>query len=475
MKYVKLQAKNYNEALMQLREKYGEDAIPISHKYVKEGGVFNTALFAKEVVELTAAIHEPKRELKRPLKRSSFDTRIDNDVSDMFSRPKTPDNGAAYQGTFRKNFNFESRMTQAELQKEEAISAEGNVQDTLYTQKGTYSNMQKPAEAVQKPAEEKASDDQVELSADRYNELKKFEKEFYEIKESLQRLADAQKIEQENRDAVATDFRKEKNEHLRSFADILRNNDYTEEECSSVISEVKDSMPQADLADSYKIEKSLREVVRSAIVTTGPVKFDGRKKVIMFVGPTGVGKTTSLAKLGAHLSLRENKKVCFITIDTYRIAATEQLKKYAEIMRIPIHVVSDTKQFKSVIDKEEADVVLVDTSGRSHRNTMKISEIKNYAEQVNYDLEKYLCVSATTKRNDLSSIFNSFETLQCNSVLITKVDETSFVGNVVKVADTYNKPISYISDGQEVPNNLRAATAETLTDLIIGGSQAAME
>ncbi len=473
MKYVKLQAKNYNEALMQLREKYGDEAIPISHKYVKEGGVFKTSLFAKEVVELTAAIHEPKRETKRPPKRSSFDVKADGDISDMFANG-TFDTKTAYQGNnFRQNFKFDKQYAKPEQENRYAAEnrqAEDTVQNSLYA----ASSKQKTGQGAVQPDLQKQDTSQVELSAERYDELKKFEKEFYEIKETLQRLADAQKIEQENREAAAV-VPGEKNEHLRSFMDILKNNDYTEDECASVISEVKESMSQADLGDVYKIEKNLREIVRSNIVTTGPVTFNGRKKVIMFVGPTGVGKTTSLAKLGAHLSLRENKKVVFITIDTYRIAATEQLKKYAEIMRIPIHVVSDTKQFKSIIDKEQADVVLVDTSGRSHRNTMKISEIKNYAEQVDYDLEKFLCVSASTKRHDLASIFHSFEPLECSSVLITKVDETSFVGNVVKVADTYNKPISYISDGQEVPNNLRAATAESLTDYIVGGTQAAME
>ncbi|MFW5808322.1 MAG: flagellar biosynthesis protein FlhF [Spirochaetota bacterium] len=471
MKYVKLKAKNFNEALKELREKYGEDAIPISHKYLKEGGVFNTTLLAKEVVELTAAIHEPRQETRRPLKKSTFDMRVDDDVTDSFTRQTAAKEAPAYKGaSFRQNFGFDPQNAGGAAEK-----PSGDDRRADANRSGMHTGTSHKAETVstdQAAAYGQTGQDSaaVELTPERYDELKKFEKEFYEIKESLKKLADAQRIEQENREAASSITSLGRDDHMRSCIDILKNNDFTDEECSTVIAELKESMTQADMADQYKIEKNLKDLVKSRIITTGPVSFNGRKKVIMFVGPTGVGKTTSLAKLGAHLSLRENKKVVFITIDTYRIAATEQLKKYAEIMRIPIHVVSEPKHFRSVIDREDADVVLVDTSGRSHRNTMKISEIKNYADQVSCDLEKFLCVSATTKRNDLASIFSSFEPLDFDSVLITKVDETSFVGNVVKVADTYNKPISYIADGQEVPNNLHAACPETISEYMISGT-----
>jgi len=174
-----------------------------------------------------------------------------------------------------------------------------------------------------------------------------------------------------------------------------------------------------------------------------------------------------MAKLGAIHSLREGSKVAFITIDNYRIAATEQLKKYAEIMRIPIHVVSDQKSFREVIAKEKADIIMVDTSGRSHNNDLKIAEIKTFADSVEYDFEKILCVSANTKKKDLNQIFKSFNVMQFDSIIITKVDETSYIGNVINVADKYNKPISYFTDGQEVPNDIHIADAEEIVDLMV--------
>ena len=169
------------------------------------------------------------------------------------------------------------------------------------------------------------------------------------------------------------------------------------------------------------------------------------------------------------MALKEQKRVAFVTIDTYRIAATEQLKKYAEIMKIPIYVVSDQKEFKQIIDKEKAEVLLVDTSGRSHKNTLKISELKSYADQVDVELEKILCVSAATKKRDLMDILKAYEPLEVDNILITKVDETSYVGNIVDVADKYNKPISYVANGQEVPNDIFVANGEKLLNMMISG------
>jgi flagellar biosynthesis protein FlhF len=234
------------------------------------------------------------------------------------------------------------------------------------------------------------------------------------------------------------------------------------------MNEIKNSMSRDDLCDKVKIEKSLKELLKSRIITTGPIKMGNKKKIIMFIGPTGVGKTTTMAKLGAIYSLREGHKVTFITIDNYRIAATEQLKKYAEIMRIPVHAVNNQKEFKEVITREKAEIIMVDTSGRSHRNDLKISEMKTFAEQVEYDFEKILCVSANTKKRDISDVFKAFDTIHFNSVIITKVDETSFLGNIVDIADKFNKPISYFTNGQEVPNDIVVADPDKIVDMMIG-------
>ncbi|HOP63439.1 MAG TPA: flagellar biosynthesis protein FlhF, partial [Spirochaetota bacterium] len=425
MKYLKITAENYNEAMKKLRQEHGDEAIPISHKYVREGGLFKSRFFAREVVELTAAVKD-----RRPFpgsnlsgvnaKKSTVDFVVDD--TRETSRPgKVHD--IADRAVSRKE----------ETQVESINRSIDSLNDSLNSLKtSSYSTedaaMRKTFEDHQK--KEAVQPEKGKLSQENESELvKNIEKEVNDIKNALNRLLEGQK----NRNVSC-----EEESQLLPYREILESNDFEPEECDFIIKEVKNSISREDLKDKYKIEKSLKELLKSRIVTAGPIKKGSRKKIIMFVGPTGVGKTTTMAKLGAIHSLREGNKVAFITIDNYRIAATEQLKKYAEIMRIPVHVVSDQKNFREIIAKEKADIIMVDTSGRSHNNELKIAEIKSFAESVEYDFEKILCVSANTKKKDLNLIFKSFNVMQFDSIIITKVDETSYIGNVINVADKYN-------------------------------------
>lgn len=446
MKYVKIRAVGYNEALMELRKQHGDEAIPISHKYVKEGGILNSRLFAKDVVELTAAIHDKRRfgKIDTGAKKSLFDAKVDNDIMpEIMNSQKLAQN----------------RGNSTGLYSTEKSSENNNLNDVLSNLNSLRKNIDDSKNISTSPAQ----NDSYDLNSNDGKNLQKFEREFDEIKNTLEKLMNKYEVDRGHKD-----LQDEQDKELLEFRVVLRDNDYDDKDCDEMLSTVKNSISRDDLKDKYKIQKSLKDLVRSKIVTSGPIQINaGKKKVLMFVGPTGVGKTTSLAKLGANFALRDGRKVAFVTIDTYRIAATEQLKKYAEIMKIPVHVVNDQKEFKSVIAKEKAEVILVDTSGRSHKNKLKISEIKSYADQIDADFEKILCVSAGTKKADLKSIFSAFEPINPNNVLITKVDETSFVGNVVDVADKYNKPVSYVSNGQEVPTDICVADKELLADMII--------
>ncbi len=425
MKYVKITAENYNKALSELREKYGEDAIPISHKYIKQGGLFNSRLFSKDICELTAGINEKKYSRQSPVRQSL------NLVADAD--------------------NTKSILAR---QADEALPPKSSYAATLDLLRQVQEKkavLDKP-EPVRESRQVSSNENEVKVPAD-------VEKELTELKSAISKLSNGKTSEPVMK----------LEEELIPYKEILSGNDFTEEEAWKMLREVKNSLSRDDLRDKFKIEKNLKDLLKSKIIVSGPIKIGHKKKVVIFAGPTGVGKTTSLAKLGALLALKEQKRVAFVTIDTYRIAATEQLKKYAEIMKIPIYVVSDQKEFRNIIDKEKAEVLLVDTSGRSHKNTLKISELKSYADQVDVELEKILCVSAATKKRDLMDILKAYEPLEVDNILITKVDETSYVGNIVDVADKYNKPISYVANGQEVPNDIFVANGEKLLNMMISG------
>jgi flagellar biosynthesis protein FlhF len=439
MKYVKIKAKNYNEALMKLRMDHGEDAIPISHKYVKEGGFLNSKILGRELVELTAAIPERKSSAKQ--KAEAAKSTIDFTVGDSVPLKSLAADAAA----------------------ERTVKVVKTV-PTAPAEPGTALTL---ADILRKPAAEEMRppvSDVTQESGD-HSSIRKLEKDFHDIRITLERLLDSR-----GRDAGRTAPRDETENDtvIKPYMDMLLKNDYDREECMAIMEDVRNSVSPDDFKDRYKIEKTLRDLLKSRIVTTGPIKKGSRKKVIMFVGPTGVGKTTTMAKLGALFSLRENYKIAFVTIDTYRIAATEQLKKYAEIMKIPIYVVNDRNSFKEIVENEKAEMIMVDTSGRNHRNDLKISEIKGFADILDCDVEMILCVSASTKKGDLANVFKSFDRLNFSSVIVTKVDETSCIGNVIDVAEKHRKPISYFTNGQEVPNDIDVADPEKMVNLMIG-------
>jgi flagellar biosynthesis protein FlhF len=438
MRYVKIKAKNYNEAMMKLKMEHGDDAIPISHKYIKEGGLFNSGLFAKDLVELTAAIPERKSASKaKPEKKSTIDFTVGD------SEPMRPQAQRAVTPEY-----IPPRSPEPVEKKPEFTTRPATI-------------------IVPPPAAEPRTAPEPQETAARPSDpgsMRTLEREFGEVKETLNRILETHT----GRPDRERDCTSEEDMAIKPYMDMLLTNDFDRKDCESMIDEVRNSVSREDLRDKFKIEKTLKELIKSRIITSGPIKKGHKKKIIMFIGPTGVGKTTTMAKLGAIFALREECKVAFITIDNYRIAATEQLKKYAEIMKIPIHVVNDQKTFKETIDHEKAEIVMVDTSGRSHRNDLKISEIKSYADMVEYDFEKVLCVSACTKKADLANVFKSFDKISFDSVIITKVDETSYIGNVIDIADKYKKPISYITTGQEVPNDIDVADADKVAGMIMG-------
>lgn len=457
MRYIKIRGNNYNEVMMKLKMEHGDDAIPISHKFVKEGGLFNSKLFAKEVVELTAAVQE--RKFKSGLlgeKKRKIDFTVDDGdmsvtelgrsrVSDVDDRPAAAAAPVQKDAAEKRpaGFTFNEKLNEVYSGIAEHRKAAPAPEPMRTPPPVEAEEMVKMAEPEQVPAGGV-----------------RFEKELDEIKRAIYKITT---------DRVnACEAHTADEASIRPFRQVLKNNDYDDEQCSALLNEMKNSISREDLKDKYKIEKSLKDLLKSKIVTTGPIKTGNRKKIVMFIGPTGVGKTTTMAKLGAINSLREGHSVAFVTIDNYRIAATEQLKKYAEIMNIPIYTVNNQKEFKEIVAADKSDIIMVDTSGRSHRNDLKISEIKSFADSAEYDCEKILCVSANTKKCDLNDVFRAFDVIHFDSVIITKVDETSYIGNVIDIADKYSKPISYYTNGQEVPNDIVIADPDKIVDMMIG-------
>ena len=195
------------------------------------------------------------------------------------------------------------------------------------------------------------------------------------------------------------------------------------------------------------------------------------KKIMMLVGPTGVGKTTTLAKLAARFSFLEYRyKVGIITLDTYRIGAVEQLMQYAKMMKLPSKDVIDTFDFKEALASlDHCDMILIDTVGASQFDREKLQKISKFLESSNRHIDVNLVIAASTKLEDLQDIYENFSFLNLDTMMITKLDETQHFGNIFSLASSTSLPLSYFCAGQEVPDDIMPASADFLIDCIFHG------
>lgn len=212
-------------------------------------------------------------------------------------------------------------------------------------------------------------------------------------------------------------------------------------------------------------DKKKMRIALEKHIAAEKIDLDGR---VVLVGPTGVGKTTTIAKLAGRISLIEKRKVGLITIDTYRIGAVEQLKTYADIMNIPFKVVFTMKEMDAALESmKDCDVVLIDTTGRSSKNMMQISELRAFIDKASTD-NIHLVLSCTTKNKDIHSIISGFGALNFNHVIITKLDETTTYGSIVNILETAKKPLSFVTTGQNVPDDIKCLQATDISNLILG-------
>ncbi len=441
--------KNVNEAMSKIRYELGKEAIIISQRKVRKPGF--AGLFSGKLIEVTAAVEstvkdEKSEKLTENNSISNVASEEDEFKKSIESIKKLMESEIAVTNTVEKPSALNNMIKEhnANVEKERRTSAidslAGNEEESRMIRSDLYGD---------NSYESKNSGLSVESVHKEVEELKELINKVMVNKGNLVEEADKPNESEEEKTSVNLDSLKEK----------LKDLDIDEQFCDDILKSASDY--KDDDLDKTEI---LRDIFERDILVTNK----GLKGKVVLVGPTGVGKTTTIAKLAGRLALVEKKKVGLITIDTYRIGAIEQLKTYAEIMNIPFKVVITIKEMEDAIESmSDCDVVLIDTTGRSSKNTMQISELRAFVQKAEPDYVN-MVISATTKNKDIKSILKGYSELEYGSVIITKLDETTVYGSIYNISRNANKPVSFITTGQNVPDDIKVSTKEELTRFILG-------
>lgn len=400
--------KTEEEAMEIAKKELGENAVKMASKKVEPKNIF-MKLISKPVWEVTAAVDEP-------------------DV---------------YERTIPKKYQDQS---DAKYMPSGAVSRK---QEVLFPEKNADVNS-----------------NAIEQKLDSIRKL--FEDQIREQTQS--KTLSETKEKQEKQEPEEKEMPDKNIAFLKLIFQQLVENEVDEQYVNQIITEIEGSLKKE--ADVSKI---LSNIYQKIVLKLGQTKtlevISGKTKFIFFIGPTGVGKTTTIAKLAYSLIEQRKAKVALLAADTYRIAAVDQLRTYAEIMNIPLFVIySETELAEQKAELEKYDVILVDTAGRSHRNKEQRDDIERLIKAVPEESrEVYLVLSATTKYRDLVKITEAYSQIAEYRLIFTKLDETGTIGNIFNIKMLTGAPLSYATNGQNVPDDISRMDPQSVARQLLGG------
>ena len=295
--------------------------------------------------------------------------------------------------------------------------------------------------------------------------------------DGLQLLLQQQLSRAEMKEGEGEEKKEDKeSKEILAFMKLLYNAMIKNEVLEKYANELIDDVQKKGKPD-MQMDVVLSNIYQKMILKFGQAKLiepaENKPKLIYFVGPTGVGKTTTIAKLSSKFALEEKRKIALLTADTYRIAAAEQLRTYANILEVPFRVVYTPEEILQAVEEfKEMDYILIDTAGHSHQNEELRNGIRDFimATDENVEKEVFLVVSATTKYSDLVGIADSYKDVHQFKLIFTKLDETTALGNLYNLHLHTSAPLSYVTCGQNVPNDISSFNPQTTVKQILSSN-----
>ena len=274
-------------------------------------------------------------------------------------------------------------------------------------------------------------------------------------------------------DSVFHGFSKIDDEFYEELEEILIMGDLGVKATEAILDDLREKVKANHVKEPAECKQLLIDSIKQQMqVGETAYRFEEETSVVLVIGVNGVGKTTTIAKIASMMKLSGKVKVALVTSDTYRIAAVEQLKTYANILGVPLNVVYSSEEMTGIMDElKEYDLVLIDTAGRSHNNKEQKEDIHRLLETVpEPEREVFLVMSATTKYRDLVKISQAYSEITKYNLIFTKLDETDAIGNVFNIRMLTGAPLSYMTWGQNVPDDIGKVDAQKMAKQLLGGN-----
>ena len=501
MQIKSFKAPTLKEAMANVKSELGVDAVILHTNKIKKGGILG--FHAKEIVEVIAAVEdEPVVKEQKP----AMDTGAASEAVLQAAAAARASRNSAPEPEPQPTGNFTPRNMVSQYQTAGTIEAISHAM-AQNTPSPTFGEVLASVNKAQEQAGQPVVNEQaapvapaVDMNPDIEQPVVKeelvepvsvAEEKLVSAESDVEQLTPEKEVETASEDAADLDVKEQEILDLQNqleemkymLVEMSRNKDeaggipnlqrameaqgisqHVLEDMISKLNGTEILAPQ----NSIKALKALEKYVRKAIrIANGITLYSDKPKIVALIGPTGVGKTTTLAKIAAKFVLEEGAKVALITADTYRISAVEQLKTYSDILGLPLEIVYNPQALQEAIEKHrDKQLILLDTAGRSQYNAYQMKELSELLN-IDADIEKHLVMSATTKTSDGLELLDNFSLCKPDRVIFTKVDETKTHGIILNILHRRKAALSYLTNGQSVPDDIEPASIEKLAELLL--------